>query len=65
MSEAKFERLNIIRLPEVCRRTGVTKPTIYRLMAAGNFPRAKKIGIRAVGWVESDIDKWIASRIAA
>jgi predicted DNA-binding transcriptional regulator AlpA len=28
----------------------------------GNFPQCFKVGIRAVGWLSSDIDAWIESR---
>lgn len=45
--------------------TGLSCSTIYDLMAKGQFPRPVRIGVRAVGWVESEIADWIASRIAA
>ena len=49
----------ILRLPEV---TGFGRSTIYALMANGEFPRSIRIGARAVGWLESDIDQWIETR---
>ena len=39
-----------LRLPEVLRLVGLCKSTVYRLEAAGLFPRRRKIGPRAVGW---------------
>ena len=36
---------------------------IYQLEAERRFPRRVRIGIRAVGWVESEIQHWLASRI--
>jgi prophage regulatory protein len=33
-------------------------------MAQGSFPRPVRIGKRAVGWVESEVDGWIEARIA-
>lgn len=51
----------VIRLPEVTHLTGFSKPTIYRLMPLGEFPKAKKLGPRAVGWLESDIIEWMDS----
>ena len=52
----------ILRLPEVKAKTGFGRSTIYALMANGEFPRSIRIGARAVGWLESDIDQWIETR---
>ena len=52
----------ILRLPEVKSKTGLGRSTIYVLMANGEFPRSIRIGARAVGWLESDIDQWIETR---
>lgn len=54
----------MLRLPAVIARTGLSRPTIYRLMAAGQFPRSRKLsgaGRSAVGWLDSDIEAWITS----
>ncbi len=32
-------------------------------MTKGSFPKPISLGARAVGWLESDIDGWIAARI--
>ena len=55
-------RLGIIRLPEVERRTGRRRSSIY---ADPTFPRPISIGPRAVGWLVHEIDAWIAARVAA
>jgi len=34
-------------------------------MAAGTFPKNIKLGPRAVGWLETEIDDWLQSRIQA
>lgn len=54
----------LIRRPEVTHRTGYSKASIYRLMLTSQFPQAVKLGQRAVAWRESEIDDWIASRVA-
>ncbi|MYC89167.1 MAG: AlpA family transcriptional regulator [Gemmatimonadales bacterium] len=54
----------LLRLPEVMARTGLSRATIYALMAEGRFPRQVRIGARAVGWVEAEIEAWIQERIA-
>jgi len=48
-------------LPNVLARVSLAKPTIYKLIAKGEFPRPIKIG-RASRWRASDIDAWIAAQ---
>lgn len=50
------------RLPAVRETTGLSKASIYELIAKGKFPRPIRIGERAVGWRESDLMTWIATR---
>jgi len=54
----------ILRLPEVKCRTGLSGSTIYAKITEGTFPAQVKLGSRLAGWVESEIDEWIAQRIA-
>ncbi|ECC2869883.1 AlpA family transcriptional regulator [Salmonella enterica subsp. enterica] len=56
---------SFIRMPEAKRRTGYGKAWIYKLIVQGRFPKPVKIGSRAVAFVESEVDEWIAERIAA
>nr|WP_047258096.1 AlpA family transcriptional regulator [Chromobacterium subtsugae] len=51
----------IIRLPEVMRKTGMSRSWIYSQMKAGAFPQAIDLGVRARGWRQSAIDGWIAA----
>ncbi len=57
-------RVRILRLPEVQRRTGLSRSTIYVRLDQGRFPRPVSLGARAVGWIESEVDEWIRERIA-
>ena len=52
----------ILRVDAVAERIGLARPTIYRMVKDGEFPRPVKITTRAVGWRESDLSAWIASR---
>lgn len=52
----------ILRLPDVMRLTGLGRSTIYRLLAAGQFPSPVQLSVRAVGWRRSDVDHWTAER---
>lgn len=53
----------VLRLPLVKARTGLSRSTIYLRIAEGSFPRPVSLGARAVGWLESDIEQWLTSRV--
>ena len=55
----------LLRLPAVKDRTGSNTTDIYDGMKLGTFPKAVPIGKRTVGWVEDEIEQWIADRIKA
>jgi prophage regulatory protein len=55
--------MKILREREVVSRTGLNRVTIWRRERAGDFPARREIGPNSVGWIEDEIDKWIASRI--
>lgn len=56
--------------PKIITRQQLTEVVPYslthiaRLEVAGHFPRRVKLGPCRVGWVESEINDWIAARIA-
>lgn len=52
----------IVRIPEASKRIGLSRASIYRLMAIGAFPKALKLSERAIGWKEEDLNDWLASR---
>lgn len=48
-----------IRLPEVLRRTGLSRSTLYELMENDIFPaQAKAHGTRTAMWWEDEVDDW-------
>lgn len=58
---AKDRRTDTLwRIAMVAQRTGLSRATIYRLEAAGNFPNRQQISPRCVGWYGSDIEDFIA-----
>ena len=56
---------SILRLPAVKGRTGLSRSTIYLRIAQGSFPPPVSLGGRAVGWVEAEVNDWLAQRIEA
>lgn len=55
----------IVRVAEVARRTGLSRATLYRRIAAGQFPASVSLGGKSVGWRESELTKWIDERSQA
>jgi len=66
----KILELNMTKIPEIKRRpeveakTGLSRSTIYEKMKNGTFPKPVKLGPRAVGWLETEVDAWIKERIS-
>jgi len=56
--------LRILRKPKVRDRTGLSDSQIYSLISQHKFPKQIKLGDRASGWIESEVDEWIEKRIA-
>ena len=53
----------ILRLPDVMKNTGLAKSTIYKMVARRQFPTSIALGVKAVGWLESDVQAWIEQKI--
>ena len=51
-----------LRRPAVQDLTGLSRSTIYDLMAKGAFPRPVRLTAKAVAWPESAIAEWRAQR---
>lgn len=54
----------IIRLKQVCIVTGLSRSSIYRMIAENRFPKSVRLEGKSVGWVEVEVQKWISDRIA-
>lgn len=57
--------VTMLRLPTVKDRVSLGRSSIYAAIKRGEFPAPVRLSERAVAWVESDIDAWLASRIEA
>ena len=52
-----------LRLKQVCHLTGLGRSMIYQMQAERRFPQRIKLGERAVGWLEREVQEWLAQRI--
>jgi prophage regulatory protein len=55
----------LLDLHQVESNLGISKATIYRLIAAGDFPKPIAVTSKARRWTRASIVDWIASRQAA
>jgi prophage regulatory protein len=54
----------LIRLDEVKQLTGLSTATVYRKISLNEFPRPVALGVMARAWPLSEVQDWIAGRIA-
>lgn len=63
--------LTILRRKQVEARTGLSRSTLYAKMARDpkrptvfdpDFPRPIRLGPKAVGWIEAEIDAWLSAQ---
>lgn len=64
MANTNQAKLTILRRKQVEVRTGLSRSTIYLRIQEGTFPKSISLGPRAVGWIESEIEAWLAACIA-
>lgn len=54
-----------LRRAQVEQMTGYSVSTLYRKAKSGDFPKPIKLGERASGWLQAEVDAWIDERISA
>ena len=62
-SPASVPANRILRVAAVCERAGLSRTTVWRLERRGAFPARRYLSPGAVGWLESEVDEWIATRL--
>jgi prophage regulatory protein len=56
--------LQLLRLSQVRALTGLSRASIYAKATQGQFPKPVKLGARASAWIASEVQDWIATRVA-
>ena len=51
-----------LRLPDVLKITGLSRSTVYRMVAEHTFPAPVKLHTRAVAWNPRPVRKWVIER---
>ena len=62
-SQKEVRKIQILRLRDVCKATGLGRSMVYQLEAERRFPARVRIATRAVGWVEEEVQGWLADRV--
>ena len=61
----------VLRIKDMTKKIGIARSTIYDWMNPksprfdATFPRSFKIGQHSIGWLEHQVDEWLALRAAA
>jgi prophage regulatory protein len=52
----------VLRIADVIERIGLSRISIWRKVRAGEFPAPIELSRNSIGWPESEIAQWQASR---
>lgn len=53
----------LLRINQVCRRTGMSRSSVYARIADGSFPQPVRLSSRMVAWPSTEVDAWITRMI--
>ena len=51
----------ILRRRQLEETLGLSRSSIYQMIADGLFPKPIKLGRRAVGWRAEEVEEWLAA----
>lgn len=51
----------IVRPREAAHLLGVSRQTLWRLTRAGRLPRPRRVSANCTGWLQSELDAYLAS----
>ncbi|MGO4582010.1 helix-turn-helix transcriptional regulator [Cupriavidus sp. 2TAF22] len=54
----------MMRIADVLAFVGVSRPTLYRWIAAGSFPAPVRLGANSVAWKSTAVSEWLDARAA-
>jgi len=55
----------ILKVKQVAAEINVSVAQVYKLVSLGRFPKPIKLGERGSGWLTTEIDAWLQSRVDA
>jgi predicted DNA-binding transcriptional regulator AlpA len=58
-AENVAQPVRLLNKREILAITGLTFPTIWKMMRAGTFPRSRVVGQKSL-WLSTDLEQWLA-----
>ena len=55
----------VLKVKDVASEISISVPQVYKLVSLGRFPKPIKLGERGSGWLTTEIDAWLQSRVDA
>ena len=55
--------MKVLKAKQVAEEINVSVPQVYKLVSIGRFPKPIKLGERGSGWLTTEIDAWLQSRV--
>ena len=55
----------VLKVKQVAEEINVSVPQVYKLASKGTFPKQIKLGERGSGWLRTEVDAWLQSRVDA
>jgi prophage regulatory protein len=52
----------MLRIGDVMRPVGLGRSTVWRMVQEKRFPAPRRLGPRAVAWIEADVGNWVLNR---
>jgi len=53
---------HVLRVPDVVKKTGLSRGTIWRMEKQGKFPSRVKLTDYAIGYRNSEVETWLTNR---
>jgi prophage regulatory protein len=53
-----------LRINDVVATVGLSRATIYRLIANEKFPKQVRLTPQCIGWWQAAVDEWVRARLS-
>lgn len=60
--EETLDGMQLMTVTDVCKMLRISKPTLWRIRRAGEFPEPTTVTQRVFGWRRLEVEFWLASR---
>ena len=57
--------MKVLKAKQVAEEINVSVSQVYKLVSEGSFPKQIKLSERGSGWLITEIDAWLQSRVDA